>query len=55
MSRRCRSNAYPSGSVRRAEDPILLEQVVNDRLVLPIDPAGDKQERESEWARQGWP
>ena len=42
----------PSGSVRRAENPVLLEQVVNDRLVLPIDPAGDQQEKESEWARQ---
>ena len=42
----------PSGSVRRAEDPVLLEQVVNDRLLLPIDPAGDQQEQEREWARQ---
>ena len=44
--------AQPSGSVRRAEDPVLLEQVVNDRLLLPVDPAGEQQEKEGEWARQ---
>ena len=30
----------PQRNVRRAEDPILLEQVVNDRLLLPVEPAG---------------
>ncbi len=44
--------AQPSGSVRGAEDPVLLEQVVNDRLLLPVDPAGDQQEQEGERARQ---
>ena len=33
--------AQPVRPVRRAEDSILLEQVVNDRLLLAIDPAGE--------------
>ena len=44
--------AQPSGSVRGAEDPVLLEQVVNDRLLLPVNPARDQQEQEGERARQ---
>ena len=31
--------ANPSGTIRRAEDPVLLAQVVNDSLLLSIDPA----------------
>ncbi len=46
------SETQPSGRVRRTQNPILLEQVVNDCLVLPVDPARDKQEEEGEWARQ---
>ena len=44
--------AQPSGSVRGAEDPVLLEQVVDDRLLLPVNPARDQQEQEGERARQ---
>ena len=44
--------AQPSGSVRGAEDPVLLEQVVDDRLLLPVHPARDQQEQEGERARQ---
>ena len=44
--------AQPSGTVRGAEDPVLLEQVVNDRLLLSIDPAGEQQEEEGERGRQ---
>jgi hypothetical protein len=33
--------AEPSRSVRCAEDSVLLEQIVNDRLLLPVDPAGE--------------
>ena len=47
--------AQPSGSVRGAEDPVLLEQVVDDRLLLPVDPARDQQEQEGERARQRSP
>jgi hypothetical protein len=43
--------AQASGSVRGAEDPVLLEQVVNDRLLVPVHPAPDKQEQESERVR----
>ena len=31
-----------SGTVHRAEDAVLLEQVVNDRLLVSIDPAGEQ-------------
>ena len=46
------SEAQPSGSVRGAEDPVLLEQVINDRLLLLVHPARDQQEQEGERARQ---
>jgi len=41
-----------STSVRGAQTPILLKQVLNDGLLLPIDPAGDKKNDEGEWRRQ---
>src|SRR6185436_5481039 len=44
--------AEPSGSVRCAEDAVLLEQVVNDRLLLPVDPAGEEENDEGERLRQ---
>jgi hypothetical protein len=34
--------------VHRAGDAVLLEQVVNNRLLLPIDPAGEPQQKEGE-------
>jgi len=34
--------------MRRAEDTILLEQVINDRLLVPVDPAGDQKDEERE-------
>src|SRR5262245_9266076 len=33
-------------------DPILLEQVVNDCLLLPVDPAGEKEDKKRERRRQ---
>ena len=52
--------AETSGTVCGAEDAILLQQVVNDRLLLPIDPAGEQQDEEGERGRQrvhrgSWP
>ena len=44
--------AQSSGTVHRAEDPVLLEQVVNDRLLVSIDPAREQQEEEGERGRQ---
>jgi hypothetical protein len=44
--------AHSSGGVRVAQDPVLLEQVVDDRLLLPVHPARDQQEQEGERARQ---
>ena len=44
--------AQSSGTVHRAEDTVLLEQVVNDRLLVSIDPAGEQQEEEGERGRQ---
>jgi hypothetical protein len=38
----------PSGSVRGTKAPILLEQVLNNRLLLPVDPAGEDQNDEGE-------
>ena len=40
--------AQSSGTVRRAEDTVLLEQVGDDRLQLPVDPAGEQKEEEGE-------
>ena len=44
--------AKPSGTVRGAEDTVLLEQVVNDRLLIPVDPAGEEKQEEGERRRQ---
>jgi hypothetical protein len=38
--------------VHRAENAVLLEQVLNDRLLMAIDPAGEQQEAEGERARR---
>jgi hypothetical protein len=46
------SQAQSSGTVHRAEDAVLLEQVVNDRLLVSIDPAGEQQEDQGERGRQ---
>ena len=40
--------AKPVGTVRRAEDQVLLAEVVNDRLLLPVDPAGEEQDEDGE-------
>ena len=44
--------AQSSGTVHRAEDAVLLEQVVNDRLLVSIDPAREQQEEEGKRGRQ---
>jgi hypothetical protein len=44
--------AEPSRSVRCAPDPVLLEQVVDDRLLLPVDPAGEEENDEGKRRRQ---
>ena len=44
--------AQSSRTVHRAEDTVLLEQVVNDRLLVSIDPAREQQEEEGERGRQ---
>jgi hypothetical protein len=44
--------AHPSGRVRGAENPVFLEQVVDDRLLLPVNPARDQQEQEGERAKR---
>jgi hypothetical protein len=44
--------AKPSGTVRCAEDTVLLEQVINDRLLVPVDPAGEERKEEGERRRQ---
>ena len=43
---------HPSGSVRGAEIPVLLKEVVDDGLLMPINPAGDQQERKGERVTQ---
>ena len=47
-----RHYAQASGSVRRAKDSVFLEQVVNDRLLLSIDPPGEEEAKERERRRQ---
>ena len=42
----------PSRSVHGAEDSVLLEQVVNNCLLLSVDPAGDEENNEHERSRQ---
>jgi hypothetical protein len=44
--------AQSSGSLGGAEDPVLLEQIVNARLLLQVDPTGEQQEEERERRRQ---
>jgi phage head maturation protease len=44
--------AQSSGTVHRAEDAVLLEQIDNDRLLVSIDPAREQQEEEGERVRQ---
>ena len=46
------SEANGPRAVYRAEDPVLLEQVLDEVLRLSIDPAGEQQEQEGEWGRQ---
>jgi hypothetical protein len=41
--------------VRRAENAVLLDQVVNDGLLLPVDSAGEQKEDESEGRSQRVP
>jgi len=42
----------PPWPVLGAKDPILLEQVVNNGLLLSVDPTGEQQADECEWMRQ---
>ena len=42
----------PSASVRCTQDAVLLEQVLNDRLLLPVDPAGEDENDEGKRRRQ---
>jgi hypothetical protein len=44
--------AKPSGTVGGAEDTVLFEHVVNDGLLVSVDPAGDEKEEEGERGRQ---
>jgi len=44
--------AQASGWLRRPEAPVLLEQIVNDRLLLPVDPTGEEQQEKGERRRQ---
>ena len=49
--------AHPSGSVRGAEIPVLLEEVVDDGLLMPINPARRPAgaERRAGDAASPWP
>jgi hypothetical protein len=47
--------AKPSRTVRCAEETVLLEQVANDRLLVPVDPAGEEQEEEGDWGETAGP
>ena len=42
----------PAATALRAEDAVLLEQVVDDRLLLAVDPAREQKEEEGERGRQ---
>jgi hypothetical protein len=44
--------AKPSASVRCTQDAVLLEQVLNDRLLPPVDPAGEDENDEGKRRRQ---
>ena len=39
-------------TVHGAEDTVFLEQVINDRLLVPVDPAGEEKEEEGKRGRQ---
>lgn len=41
-----------SSTVHRAEDAVFIEQIVNDRLLLSIDPAGEQVQKEGERGRE---
>jgi hypothetical protein len=41
--------------VRGTEDTLLLEQVVNDHFLVPVDPAGEEQQEKGEGRRQAGP
>jgi hypothetical protein len=43
--------ADSSASMRGAQYAVLLEQVTNDRLLLPVDPAGEEEHDEGERRR----
>ena len=43
--------AESSGSLCRAKDPVFLKQVVNDRLLLSVDPTREQQAEEGERRR----
>ena len=43
---------HSSGAVHCAEDSVLFEQVVNDRLLVSVDPAREQYEEEGERGRQ---
>ena len=43
--------AQSPGTVHRSEDAVLLEQVVNHRLLMSIDPAREQQEEKRERGR----
>jgi len=44
------------GAVRRTEDAVLFQQIVNDLLLLSIDPAGDEKQEKGKrgWRRIHW-
>ena len=44
-------DAHTSGSVLGAEDSVLLEQVVDDRRLLSVNPARDQEEQEDKRVR----
>jgi hypothetical protein len=44
-----------SGTVNCAEDTVLLTQVVDDVLLVSVDPAGDRQEEEEPTAEAAGP
>ena len=43
--------AQSAGPVHRAEDAVLVKQLVYDCLLMAMDPAREQQEQESERAR----
>src|SRR5262245_35171603 len=52
--KRRRAPTSPSvAAALRAQDAVLLEQVVDDRLLLAVDPAREQKEEEGERGRRG--